>query len=215
MPIGNDFVSRDGARIVVDAARDMPDWEVRRARRVAIQFRDITYFVAAREPGLRGRVTYMLEPWPEKSADVPGVRLVYDRGYVERRDREVGLARVGVALGPVVVALTPWVGFLPSAVKRRIHRNLGIHPVTATRWSVYLQFILVILLGTYMGIMGYVMAIGGAAAMGVGMLAQYIVQIVLTLDLVFRIGSLLRGTLDQDGVYEWLYRSLLRLFRRK
>lgn len=215
IPIGSDLVSREGERIVVDAARDMPDWEVRKARRAQIQFRDRVYFVASRVPGARGRVTFLLEPWPEKSTDVPGARLVYDREYVRRRDQEVGLARVGMALQPLLVSLTPLVGFLPSATKRRLHTALGIHPVRATRWSVYLEGAVVLLLGTYLTIMAFVAGLGGAAAIGFGMFAQAVVQMVLTLDLVFRVASLIRGTLDQDGAYEWLFRPLVKLLRRR
>ncbi len=214
IPIGSDLVARDGARIVVDAARDMPDWEVRKARRAAIRFRDLTYFVAAREPGARGRVTYVLEPWPERSADVPGVRLVYDRAYVEQRDREAGLARAGMALSPLITLATPLVGFLPSVTKRRIHSAIGLHPVRATRWSVYLEGAVVVLLGTYLTIMGYVVGLGGVASVGFAMFAQCVAQVVLTLDLVFRTASLIRGTLDQDGAYEWLFRPVVRGIRR-
>ena len=193
----------------------MPDWEVRKARRAAIVFRDVTYFVTAREPGARGRVTYVLEPWPERSADVPGARLVYDREYVQMRDREVGLARAGVALTPLLVFLTPLVGFLPSALKRRIHTTTGIHPVTSTRRSVYLQGMMVLLLGTYLGITGFAGVIGPGVASFTAQVIRYAIQIALTLDLVFRVGCLLRGTLDQDGAYEWLFRPLARLLRRR
>lgn len=221
IPIGSDFVSRDGDRIVVDAARDMPDWEVRKARRAQIRFRDRAYFVTERRPVAKGRVRYLLEPWPERSVDVPGIRLVYDREYVAERDSAAGLAVAGASLVPLLVVLSPWIGFLPSRTKRRIHAQLGVHPITATRRSVILEGVVGLLAGTYLCIDGFAAIAGslyGGGGLGAGPLqlpaASLLVVPVLSADIVARLSGLLRGDLDQDGAYEWLYRPLLRLIRR-
>lgn len=219
--LGRDRVHLQGQQLVVDAARDMPDWEVRKARRAAIRYRGKVYFVAQRESRAGGRVRYVLEPWPDRSADVPGLRVTYDEEYVRKRDLNADMAVLGAFARPIAVVLTPLVGFLPSRIKAVIHQRFGIHPVTATRWSVGLEWIAAILLGTALCVAGFAAFVygtstGEAAALVLDLTkVDAFGELVLVVDVVFRTSSLVRNRMDQDGFYEWLVRFVVGIFRRR
>ncbi len=219
--VGRDQVHLQGRQLIVDAARDMPDWEVRKARRAAIQYRGKVYFVAQREPRQGGRVRYVLEPWPDRSADVPGQRLLYDEDYVRTRDADAGMAVLGAVATPVAIVLTPLVGFLPSRVKKDLHHRLGIHPVTATRWSVRIEWVAAILLGVHLGVAGFASIVYGTskgsevAQVLTLTKTDALIELVLVIDVLFRTSSFVRNRMDQDGFYEWLLRPVVRLFRRR
>jgi len=213
--VGDDEVTRDGDRLVVVAARANPDWEVRKARKLQIEFRDGLYFPAEERALKDGRVRYVLQPWPERSADMPGPRLTYDAEYVRQRDTAVRRVVAGEIASPLLWCLAPLVGLLPSRTKAGLHHRLGMNQTTATRWSLYLEGAVAMLVGVYMTIAVFVLGLSGSAIFpGVAMVGMEMTTLVLVVDIVLRTGRLLRGSSAQWGFYEWLYGPILGWVKR-
>lgn len=204
--LGSDEVTRDGERIVVVAAREMSDWEVRKARRAQIRFRDELYYPASAQPLQGGKVRYVLEPWPQRSVDVPGPRITYDAEFVRHRDTGARLDRAGEIASPFLWCAAPLIGLLPSWAKATLHERLGLHPTVVTRASVYAEGVVFILLGTLWSIQTLAGALGGTGAvLGTMVSAMNLTLLAVGIDLAFRVGRLLSGAAAQWGFYEWLY----------
>jgi hypothetical protein len=222
--VGADVVTRRGDTLEVRTRREMDDWEVRKYGRTGIVFRGTTYVTRSLARNPKGGVVYVLEPWSRARHDSTPKRIVYDEDYVHVRDLERAAGGVAGALRIPLLLLSPLLGFLPSAAKRGLHTALGIEPRFATRWSVYLEFAVLILAGFFLAVLGFASAAGGLFAGGelgpvAGMLSDPITVLltiiaVIGLDLMGRGGSVIRGEMDQYGFYEWAWRPLLRLLRR-
>lgn len=80
--IGRDRVVVEEDRLVVDAAVEMLDWEVRNFRRTLYVFRGQRFLLTGKIPQRGGRVHYILEP-QRSDDDEPTVgTIVYDEQYV-------------------------------------------------------------------------------------------------------------------------------------
>jgi len=214
--IGGDEVTRDGDRLVVVAAREMPDWEVRKARKAQIRFRDALYFPAEATPLGGGRVRYVLHPWPERTADVPGPRLTYDAGYVRRRDLGARLEMAGLVTSPALWMLGPLIGLLPSWIKAILHDRFALHRTTVTRHSLYLQFATLLVMATLWCIRQWVGGIWGDANVpGTSFPLIDAVMLTIALDLICRAGRLLSGKTTQWGFGEWLYGPVVGWLRKR
>jgi hypothetical protein len=199
---GRDRLVRKEAQRIIYSPADMEDWEVRKFRRVLIRIEGHGYHLTrkTRQPG--GLLRYLLEPWPEDYPDPPAIELTYDRDYVEARDRVARASfRREVGLG-LLWPLIPLIGLLPAGSKARLHARYGVHPQTATAWSLWLEWalilfhVLLLAIQTWTGIFntGYIVA----------------VLLVLAPDVLVRWSSLLGEEINPYGFYEWLFRLRLR-----
>ncbi len=211
--VGSDTVWFEGRRLVVDAARDMPDWQVRQHRRPQIRFRNHLYFPVERTEGKWGKVRFVLEPWPERSTDLPGPRIEYDASYVLARDGAARRSMAGEGLGPLIFVAMPVIGLLPSMVKARIQDRLGINPESATRASVTAEAGVAVLLLFFWGVSGWGNLIStmkeGVALFGGAQCTLFLIILALGLDWAFRWGAVFRGTGFYPGFYEWLWGPIL------
>ncbi len=222
--VGADVVIRRGDVLEVHTRRPMDDWEVRRYGRTGIVFRGTTYVTRAMKPAPGGGVVYELEPWSRARHDSTPKRIEYDETYVQARDLERAAGGVAGAVRIPLLVLSPLIGFLPSVAKRGLHASLGIEPRSATRWSCYIEFAVLILAGFFLAVLGFASVAGGIFAGGdagpvASVLSDPITLLLLVIavfgiDLMGRGGSVIRGEMDQYGFYEWAWRPLLRLFRR-
>ncbi len=198
--LGPDRVLRLGERLIVRSRVDMPDWNVRRFRRLAILFEGRRYFVCERtvEGGADGTVRYVLAPWPDTLHDLPAGEAVYDEAFVQARDAARRELRARRSVGLVLFVLIPLLGFVWSRTKRRLLRRYGISTRTATTWSVRLEWLVLLfgsgpaaLLGAFGGPVGRLLLVAWFAFWGV--------------DLMFRYGDLHRDEPVHYGFYEWLF----------
>src|SRR5688572_21915587 len=83
--VGPDEISMSGDLVIIDAAREMPDWEVREFCRPAIYFRERRYFLLRRARSRGQRMRYELKPWEDD--ENPVRTITYDDQYVQEREQ--------------------------------------------------------------------------------------------------------------------------------
>lgn len=212
---GEDRILLDGENIVIDAATEMPDWEVRRFRRIRIHLEGVAYQLTGKTAGQEGRVRYVLEPWPEDYPDPPGLEFHYDPSYVASREKERRAAERRSLLLPLLVPFVPLIGFLPGSWKLWIHDRYGIHPRTAVMGSLAIEAAGLLLTGLFLTLNMWAGAYSQTGVFGLLPLLndmRYLagVALILTADLLVRYGSLLEESMDLPGFYEWLFRLRLK-----
>jgi len=195
--MGRDRVQRAGTSLTIISTVDMPEWEVREFRRVAVWFGGTRYELSGRSRGGAGRIHYRLDPWPDDPTERPGAEVFYDRDYVAQRDRLLEVRRrLGVA-GALLLPVHPLLGFLWYPTKERLQLTLGVEPDRVTRWSLFLEYLVLLVLGA-------LNIIARHAPLGLtdGLLVVFI--LVLVPD------AIMRWSLGHDGFpagfYEWLVR---------
>lgn len=145
--VGRDRVQRTGVSLTVISPVDMPEWQAREFRRVAVWVGGERYVLAGRSRGRAGRIRYRLDPWPDDPTDLPGAEVFYDPAYVAQRDRLLGLQRRRGVAAAVLLPLRPLLGFLWFPTKERRPLALGVEPGRVTRWSLFLQYLVPLILG--------------------------------------------------------------------
>ena len=138
--ISRDRVVVEKDRLIVDAAVEMPDWEVRTYRRTRYVFHDQTYFLTRRIPQPGGRVVYVLEPWPRDDDEQTAGTIVYDEEYVRARDRGRRRYAAGRLATPFLVGFYPLLGLLPGRLKHYLSERVGLHPETSSTASMLFEF---------------------------------------------------------------------------
>ena len=67
--IGRDHLTITADHVVIDAAREMPDWQVREFKRVPIFLGELKFFLRQKVQGAPPfAMRYLLERWPEAEA---------------------------------------------------------------------------------------------------------------------------------------------------
>lgn len=210
--IGSDRVSLDGARVVVESRADMPGWEVRAYRRVAILWRGRRYFVAAKARD-GDRVRYTLEPWDEDRADLDAGVIEYDESYVATRDEARRARAAASGVHSLLVPLYPLIGLLPGAVKRALADGYGISEERATALSLVLEACVALMLATAISISSMANLYGHA--FGVESIpwldsllggAAPVALCLLVPDVVMRYARILGESSYPWGFWEWLFR---------
>jgi hypothetical protein len=140
--IGCDQVTISENEVVIDAAREMPDWQVREFKPTPIYFEDKKYLLFASNRAQRPFARrYILKPWPAEHLDAAKNFFTYDAESIAERD---GAHREGVKTEGVRIALTPFypfLGLLWSGTQRRLER-IGFVSRSLTSISIYATFAL-------------------------------------------------------------------------
>ena len=200
--VGGDRVVRKSGRLVVHSRANMPDWEVRRYRKVMIRYEGERFFPSSKAILWNGSHRYVLEPWPADSPDPPSAIIDYGLDYVKARDEaETAMQRHRRKL-LLVAALLPLVGFLPSSYKAALNERWGVHPQSATSLSLFLEYLAVLAasvllaIDVFTGIFNF----------------KYLVAVIVVfgVDAWVRKDSLLAEEMNPPGFYEWLFRIRLR-----
>src|SRR5688572_26022600 len=89
LTVGRDQVTVSEKQVIIDAAAEMPDWQVREFNRSIIFFQEKKYFLRQKAPAQKPyRLRYVLEPWPVE-APTGGGSFTYDADAVAERDAAI------------------------------------------------------------------------------------------------------------------------------
>ncbi len=196
--VGSDRLEHRSGYLLVRAAREMPDWEVRTYRRTAVFLEETRYAVRGHEASPQGQHLYQLVPWPDDGRELPGRVIHYDADYVAERDERARVAMAAAPVGVLIRPLMPLLGLLPAGVKLALHQTLGVHPVAATRASIFMEWLVGFLAMVYSMIYG----ITGAATPELRPMPW--IALVLLVDAGMRFGRSGTTKMEQYGFGEWL-----------
>jgi len=170
--IGPDQVTISDREVLIEAKREMPDWQVREFKVIPIYFEDKRYFLAEKrraEPPYAFH--YVLRPWPEGHIDAAALFHTYDAEAVAERDlahrsgQQEELARLSL------LPLYPFLGFLWSGPQRKLIR-FGFLPQSITGASIFTGFCVMLLQGAFTAVMVNISARTGKLMLG-GMIRAF------------------------------------------
>lgn len=192
--LGPDLIQVESGALVVYSPRDMAEWVVREYSRPIIWIRDRRYYLRCREP-LAGpfRWRYVLFPWPDEEPCNSASPIFYSDDYVAGRERALGLDRAAWVGHCLLLPFYPLLGFLWSGLKERL-ATVGFNARSVTSLSLALQLGLVMLLGIFVGYLGFWSVERG------------LLLALLGLDLVLRYDGVLHGDRRPLGFLEWCWR---------
>lgn len=148
---------------------------------------------------------YLLELWPDDLRDRPRAVVNYGAAYVQGRDADRHQAAKAGRATATLALLGPLVGFLPRSLKLRWHETYGLHPLVATRQSVFLEYLGMLASGALAVIAVFTRAFGGSLFWFV------FASAVLGIDWLARSHAVATDSLDQPGFYEWVWNPVKRL----
>ncbi len=211
--IGSDKVLFHGESVIIYAAREMSDWQVREFCRIPIFFRGRKYYLMRKSrmaaPYAMG---YELAPWPDEFQGESKLSITYGEEYVAERDRFAGDDRRNEFHRLVLLAFYPLLGFLWSGFKDRRLERFGFIPRSITEASLVVLLAFVLCESVFLLILqcGFLQTVYGLSEMGF----DWLLFGAGTLDLVIRSDQLLRGAEHPDGFLEWLARLIVKLMTR-
>ena len=227
--VGRDQVAIAGNQVIIDAAAEMPDWQVRGFNRAPIYFQDKKYFLrqkaAAQKPY---SIRYVLEPWPAEATTSGGGIFAYDEEAVAQRDAAIKDGRFDDVVRSVLYLFYPLLGLLWSETKDKLAR-FGIVSRTVTGVSIMLTLGVILLDGIFAKMLLIGSMKTGVVAVG-GMIRSFYGQdvlelwpvsirvvwldvalfVFLVLDLIIRYSQHLSDVDSPWGFLEWLKRLLPR-----
>lgn len=201
LAVGRDEVLLFGNKVVVCAAKEMPDWEARDFQRPKILFQGESYYVSRKFPGEREHpFRYELAPWPEYQEDPKHV-IDYNEDYVAERDGRFKKVRPVTNTSTGLWLLSPLLGFFWSGAKRRILEPMGFNPLRISLASCLLAY--AIFLGELFTF--FFLAHGLLQRLlGLGVWLDYLCLLIFPLDAAVRFFQITNAsTRYPDGLLEW------------
>jgi hypothetical protein len=222
--IGRDRVTLGDNEVTIQAAREMPDWQVREFKATPIYFRDQKYILVGKNRAERPFAwRYVLRPWPEGTSTSPNF-FTYDAAAVAERDADFRSGVGREVFGKALLPLYPVLGFLWSGTQRRLE-PLGYASRTITSVSIFTTFALLFLHGVSVIVLintslrSGSLALGGTIRMFYGqdtlalgplhvgvMWLDAILMVALIADVLMRYTYYLRDENWSGGFLEWLVR---------
>lgn len=227
--IGPDQVTVTGNEVVIEARREMPDWEVRSSKAPAIYFEDKKYLLTEKRPAQPPyAMRYVLKPWPEGKIANDRVFHTYDAEAVANRDSSRRGETIDELVWACLLPLYPFLGFLWSGTQHRLVR-FGFMPRTITGISIFAAFCLFFLQAVMCCIMingsarsgtmmigGIITALSGHNFVSLGFMnfplgiADGVLLLALITDVAMRYTHYLREDQWTGGFFEWLAPQSLR-----
>ena len=214
--VGKDCLTITDQFVVIDAANEMLDWQVREFQRTPIFLGDFKFFlrqkIRAKPPfALR----YLLERWPDDAQfDAAAFSYVYDEQFVAERDAEVARVQKYECIGRFLICFYPLLGFLWSGTKKKLI-PAGFVPRSINGISIFTCVCLMLLQGTFLRMrLGlFTMLFGKLGKLELGLLtADYVLLFLMLVDTVFRFDQQIKGVVEYPwGFCEWVTKP----FRRK
>ncbi|MBI5800494.1 MAG: hypothetical protein HZA92_07175 [Verrucomicrobia bacterium] len=205
--VGPDVVLYFGEKIVVCAAKEMPEWESRESSRPAIEFEDHRYYLSRKLRGDEDRPTrYELAPWPAFASARPKVVIVYDEDYVALRDGAFKKIKPTGGQQTVWRFAYPLLGFFPASFKESVLEPHGINPLRVsliTCLCAYVFFVAELIclffsFGIFQKFFGPLIWL------------DYLAVVALPFDSAVRFYQILNRERYPDGFFEWLPKFLRR-----
>jgi hypothetical protein len=146
LSIGPDKLLFAGESVIICAAREIADWEVREFCRPAIYFQNKKYFLKQKFFGeAPNAFHYELAPWPSNVHEESKLSFTYDESFVADRDRQFRCQRGDEWVRYILLPCYPVLGFLWSGFKERVLSRFGFNAVSLTGVSLLLSFCLFLL----------------------------------------------------------------------
>jgi hypothetical protein len=215
LTVGKDRLTIRGEFVTIDAAAEIPDWQVREFQRMPIYLGEFKFFLRQKLPAEPGfRIRYLLERWPEDAHfDAGPISFIYDEQFVADRDAEMACNERYDKLGRILICLYPFLGFLWSGTKKRLV-PAGFIPRSITGISIFTTVCLLVLQGTFIRMrLGLFTVLFGNMARFEGLLLtlDYALFGLMLVDIVLRFDQHLKGVENPWGFCEWITKP----FRRR
>jgi hypothetical protein len=214
--VGKDHLTIGDEHVIIDAAHEIPDWQVREFQRMPIFLGEFKFFLRQRIPAQTPfTVRYILERWPEDAHfSAAAISFTYDEQFVLERDAEFGRTQRFEKLGKTLIALYPLLGFLWADTKKKLI-PAGFIPRSITGVSIFSCFCVMMMQGVFLrNQVGFFTASFGSIH-GINfplLVADYAFFGLLLLDIILRFDQHIRHTTDYPwGFCEWITAP----FRRK
>lgn len=224
MQIGRDQVTLTEEELLIDAVREMPEWQVREFKAAPIYFQDKKYLLVAKNRGTKPFAwRYVLKPWPE-GGDAGKSFFVYDAEFVAERDAAHRGGMKNEITSKALMPFYPLLGLLPSGVQTRL-QGYGFVSHTITGISIFATFgiffahtssAVALINGSIrsgkVAIGGLVRLFAGQDAFALGSLRVPIVWIdaaifvALLADILMRYTYYLRDDQWYGGFLEWIFK---------
>jgi hypothetical protein len=222
LKVGRDQVTISEKQVIIDAAAEMPDWQVRGFNRAAIYFQDKKYFLRQQADAQKPyRFRYVLEPWPAE-ATTSGGCFTYDEEAVTQRDAAIKDGRFEDVVRSVLYLFYPFLGLLWSGTKDKLAR-FGIVSRTVTGVSIMLTFGVILLDGIFakmlligsmktgvVAVGGIIRSFYGQDVLELGPVGIPVVWldvalfVFLVLDMIIRYSQHLKDVDSPWGFLEWI-----------
>jgi hypothetical protein len=151
--IGPDQVTVTDEAVIIEARREMPDWEVREFQPPPIYFEDKKYILAEKRKGQPPySAGYVLWPWPADK--IPNAKQFhnYDAEAVAERDSARQSEKRDEVVWICLLPLYPFLGLLWSSAQQRL-TQFGFVPRTITGISIFTVFCLLFAQGVFAVVM--------------------------------------------------------------
>lgn len=206
--VGKDHLTITAENVIIDAAHEITDWQIREFQRMPIFVGEFKFFLRNKVPGQKPfAMRYFLERWPEDAHfDAALVSFTYDEQFVRDRDAEHGDCERSDKLGAALMCLYPVLGFLWSGTKKKLV-PCGFVPRSITGVSIFTCVCLMILQGTFIRMrMGFItMIFGHMKSLELGLLGlDYLLLVVMLVDVVFRFDQHIKNVENPWGFGEWI-----------
>lgn len=206
--VGPDLVLYFGEKIVVCAAKEMPEWESLESSRPAIEFEDQRYYLSRKLRGDEDRpIRYELAPWPAFASARPKVVIVYDEDYVALRDGAFKKIRPADGQRTGWRFLYPLLGFFPASFKEHVLEPHGINPLRVSLITCLFAYVFFVA-----EVVCLIFFTFGVFQKFVGPLIwlDYLAVVLLPFDSAVRFYQILNRERYPDGFFEWLPKFLQR-----
>ena len=204
--VGPDVVLYFGEKVVVCAAKEMPEWESRESSRPAIEFEGKRYYLSRKLRGDEERpIRYELAPWPDFGGIRPKNVIVYDEDYVALRDEAFKKIKPVSGHKTAWRLVYPLLGFFPARFKEDVLEPNGINPLRVsliTCCCAYLFFI-----GELVSLFFLGHGIGQRVAAPL-VWGDYLAVLLLPFDSGVRFYQIVNSVRYPDGFFEWLPKFL-------
>lgn len=200
--LGNDQIRLKENKMLIFSPVDMEDWMVSEYRKTEVTFQGRPYCLVGKEKIADNKYCYKLVMWTNELKDYPGKRINYDLDYVQDRDETIRINRFSGIYRIIIIPLLPFLGFLWSGLKLKLHDKVGIHPLSITFYSIFFEFILGLNIMVFFSIMLFS-----------GMSFVFILPpfaVLFLVDAAMRFGRAFNGNLLQYGFYEWFFSMIMR-----
>jgi hypothetical protein len=214
--VGKDRLTITEQFVYIDAARVIPDWQVREFQRMPIFLGDdFKFFLRNKLPADPPfAIRYILERWPaDAHFDAGPISFTYDEQFVLERDAQHAEQRKYEQLGKVLLCVYPLLGFLWSRTKEKLI-PAGVIPRSVTGVSIFACFCLILLQGSFLRMrMGLItLTFGETGILEFNLLmADVALTGLMLLDSILRFDQHMKDVEHPWGFCEWMIAP----FRRK